>query len=252
MNIRATTEIKFLLKFLLIGIACFAFVLWSVYDGLVKYPNQMPRAVAWEKLDAEVPNGPVAGELWDRISTQHGLNVEFVSGDAAQTDFTKRNLWKLIAVQNGWDSRTPKHDETVEEVQHKINYQYLMGGVGLIISLPCLIWFMRNRGTWIESTEDGLRSSWGQELKCSQIKTFDKRKWDKKGIGVLYYEDAMGVEKKFILDDLKYQRQPMDQIVAWVESQISVDQITNGIPEAMSDPIDSAAQDSEPDDAEPE
>lgn len=240
MNIRANTEFKFLVKYLLIGIACFAFALWSLYDGLVTFPNQIPRAEAWEKLDAEVPDGPVDSEAWDRISAEHGLVLDSNDQTAkSKTDNSKSDLWKLIAKKNGWNKKTLKKDESVSSIEHKVNSQFLFLGIGLIIGVPCLIWFFRNRGTWIESTEDGLRASWGQELKCSQIKTFDKKKWEKKGIGVLSYTDSQGAEKKFALDDLKYERQPMDQIVAWMESQISAEKIINGDPESAADELDS-------------
>ena len=56
MNTRANTEFKFLLKYLLIGIACLGFALFSLYDGLVRFPARIPRAAAWEKLNADLPD----------------------------------------------------------------------------------------------------------------------------------------------------------------------------------------------------
>ncbi len=101
-----------------------------------------------------------------------------------------------------------------------------------LIGFPCLFWYFKNRGTWIESTKDGLKSSWGQEVRISQITQFDKKKWEKKGIGVLTYEGPNGTEK-FVVDDLKYSRKEMDQIVCWIESQIPREMIVNGEPEPV-------------------
>lgn len=99
------------------------------------------------------------------------------------------------------------------------------------MGIPCVLWYLKNKGTWIESTEDGLRSSNGQELKISQITQFDKVKWEKKGIGVFHYTNDQGAEEKFIVDDLKYDRKTTDKIVAWVETQIPSEMIVNGLTE---------------------
>ena len=120
----------------------------------------------------------------------------------------------------------------VEEIQQFIAWNYCFAALGFGIGLPCLIWYFRNKGTWVEATETGIRSSWGQELEFDQITGFDKKKWEKKGIGVLSFESSNG-NGKFVLDDLKYARKPMDEIVRLVESKIPVDMIVNGQPEKI-------------------
>lgn len=211
MNLRANTETKFLLKYLIIGLGCLAFACWSLYDGLYKFPNEIPRAEAWQKLKSDVESDPTL----------------------TRTDLNER--WKVVADENGWSSKQLGADETVESIETKVVYQYIFMAIGVGIGLPCLIWYLRSRNTWIESTADGLRSSNGAELKITQIKKFDKKKWERKGIGVLHYETDEGSTKKFVIDDLKYERKTTDEIVRWIESQIPLEFIVNGLPESALD-----------------
>ena len=172
MNLRAQPERMFLLKFLVIGLICCAFAVYSAYDGFLAYPAEIPRAAAWEKLQLE---------------------------------------------------------NEADAIQNKIYWQYVFIGLGLTIGLPCVCWYLANRNSWIESTEDGLRSSSGTELTLDQIYKFDKKKWEKKGIGVIHFKGNLGgTEGTFIIDDLKYDRKITDEIVRWVESKIPEEMIVNG------------------------
>ena len=220
MNLRATPETKFLLKYLIIGLGCLGFAGYSFYDGVFAYPARIPRAKAWSELKANVESNP---ELGDKELAE---------------------LWKGVAKENGWSAKRPKKDESVESIENLILYQYVFMAIGLGIGLPCTIWYFRARNSWIESTEDGLRSSNGTYLKLSQIEQFDKKKWEKKGIGVLTYRAEDGSTQKFIVDDLKYDRKTTDEIVRWIESKIPAEMIVNGPPEPTSNdtPADADAQ----------
>jgi hypothetical protein len=202
MTVRATTDSKFLLKFLLIALVCLGFAAYALYDGLVKYPSWIPSAEVWANLKA----------------------------DESLDDAERDARYKLAAEENGWPSK--RQGKTPEDIHQLIIWQYIFIVIGIGIGLPCLIWFLKNRGTWVETTEGGLKSSWGQEVDFDQIKNFDKKKWEKKGIGVLTYETSTG-PKKLVLDDLKYARKEMDEIVRLVESKIPREMITNGEPEKI-------------------
>ena len=127
-------------------------------------------------------------------------------------------------------------------------YQYIFMTIGLGIGLPSTIWYFRARNSWIESTEDGLRGSNGAELKLTQITNFDKKKWEKKGIGVLHYQADDGSTKKFVIDDQKYNRKPTDEIVRWIESNIPAEMIVNGSPEPAFSPEEDPDEDDSQDD----
>ena len=202
MTLRADAEKKFIYKFLLIGVVCFGFALFALYDGLVKFPSWMPSAEAWADLKA----------------------------DESLDDGERDTRYKAMAEENGWPSK--RHGKTPDDIRQLIIWQYVFIVIGTCIGLPCLIWFLRNRGTWVGTKEGGLTSSWGQEVEFDQITKFDKKRWEKKGIGVLTYETPQGT-KTFILDDLKYSRKEMDDIVRIVESKIPREMIVNGEPEKV-------------------
>lgn len=222
MNLRANAERKFLLKYLFIGLICLAFGCWATYDGFVKYPNQIPRAQAWEELKQKIE------------STE------------ALSDANLGPMWEGIAKENGWSTKRLKKDESVASVQGKISYQYLFMAIGFCVGIPCLIWYLRNKSCWIESTSDGLRSSNGDELKLQEIVQFDKKKWEKKGIGIVHYKTKDGLSKKFIIDDLKHDRIITDKIVAWMESIIPEEMIVNGPTEAQTMAKKNEAKDPKP------
>lgn len=202
MTVRATADSRFLLKFLLIGVVCVGFACWALYDGLINYPSQIPSAQAWANLKA----------------------------DETLDDAERDARYKELAKENNWPAK--RSGKTPEEIEQSIIWQYIFVVIGTGIGVPCLIWFLKNRGTWVETKKGGITSSWGQEVEFEQIRTFDKKKWEKKGIGVLTYETPDG-EKKFVLDDLKYSRKEMDEIVRLVESRIPLELIINGEPEKI-------------------
>ena len=209
MNLRAEPESKFLLKFLLISLGLLGFAALSVYDGFVKYPAGLPRLEAWEKLGAEIQSNPRLDED-DRLEK-----------------------WETIAKAEGFSQQIPTEDETSDALRSKIVYQYFFIVLGILIGLPMLAKYFMDKESWIESTEDSLKGSWGQEMKIAQITKFDKEKWDKKGIGVFHYKTDQGISRTFKVDDLKYNRQTTDLIVAWIESQIDRDMIVGGEPEPI-------------------
>lgn len=209
MNLRAVPESKFLLKYLLIALGLLGFAALSVYDGFVKYPAGLPRLEAWEKLDAEIRSNPRLDEE-DRVEQ-----------------------WEALAKQEGFSKRIPSEGESSESLRSKIVYQYVFIALGVLIGLPLLAKYFMDKESWIESTEDSLKSSWGQEMKIAQIHQFNKEKWDKKGIGVFHYKTDEGVSRTFVVDDLKFNRQATDKIVQWVESQIDRDMIVGGEPEPI-------------------
>ncbi|MGI9495938.1 MAG: hypothetical protein ACR2NK_07800 [Mariniblastus sp.] len=215
MNLRAHPERLFLLKYLFIGLICCGLAVYAAYDGFLAYPAELPRAEAWESLQTEFK----AEERTKLVAK-----------------------WKTMAKENGWSAKQVRKDDNVAAIQNKIYWQYAFIVIGLAIGLPCVIWYSANRNSWIESTENGLRSSNGMELSLDQIIKFDKKKWEKKGIGIVHFKAKTGQEGTFILDDLKFDRKITDEIVRWMESKISPEMIVNGEPENLQFPDDSSEE----------
>ena len=89
----------------------------------------------------------------------------------------------------------------------------------------------RNRGRWIEASKTGIASSWGQNVDFDRVVSLDKKKWDKKGIAKVLYEDG-NRRRRFVIDDFKFKREPTDRILRQLESRLQPEQITGGVPES--------------------
>ena len=222
MKTRANTDNRFLLKYLIIGVGCLIFGALCIKDALIAYPAEIPRAAAWEELKAKYP----------------------------EADWAPK--WRELADENGWNSKRPKKDESVKAIKTRILWQWIMLAITLCVGLPCLVWYFVNKGTWVEQTEDGVTSSWGEGFKCSEVTQFDKKKWEKKGIGVVHYDSPSEGPKTFVLDDLKFEREAMDAIVRFVESNIDHNLIVNGPPEKLPSKSDETESGETSDDEMPE
>ena len=208
MKARANTENKFLFKYLLIGIGTFLFSLYCFYDAFLNYPAQRPASVAFEKLEEDIEERKAAaGE------------------EAVNWAEVREEEWKKISESNGWANKPPHY--TPDDLKNNINFSIFLGAVCAVIAIPCMLWFFKNRGTWLEIDGTRLSSSNGQSLDFSDIQTLDKKKWENKGLATIHYSDN-GAEKTFVVDDLKYERKIVDEMVAEIEAAIPTEKIING------------------------
>ncbi len=190
-TIRALADGRFLLRYLLIGLACLGFCAYCLYDGLYAYPKQ---------------------------------RLEPAQAYAELVERGEENRWIEVAHENGWDEAKPK--KSVDEARADIVWQFVMAVLSVLFAIPILGLYFRARWTWIEGSSTGINTSWGVAFRYDQIVEIDKKRWDKKGIArITYATDSQ--KRHFILDDLKYQRQPTDQIMELIESNISPDKIVN-------------------------
>lgn len=196
MPLRADNDPRFSRRFLFMGLAAIGFSLWSLYDGAIGYPREQERAVKWEKDYLDRPN----------------------------------EEWIAFAEEQGWSTSIPKNPKTEEEYRTSIASQYAMfvvaGLVGLyLVSIP-----LRARGRWIESTEDGVTSSWGQSFKFDDVVNLEKRQWKNKGIAKVTYVEN-GRKRRLVIDDYKFDRYKTDAILYELEQRIDPAMITGGPPD---------------------
>ena len=182
------------------GIAAIGFALWSAYDGAIKYPHAQERAIEFERLFAE----------------------------------DKADQWEAFATDRGWSTAIPKQSKTEEDHRASIWMQWaqfiVAGLIGLwLISIP-----FRARGRWIESSDTGITSSWGQNLNFSDVVNLEKRQWRSKGIAKVTYLDN-GQKRRFVIDDYKFDRHNTDAILYELEQYIDPALITGGPPEQLPD-----------------
>jgi hypothetical protein len=199
MTIRAENDPKYSRRFLFMGIGAIAFGLWFLYDGAVTYPNQRERALAYHQLESE----------------SQGIDpVEF------------RDKWHEMAKSNGWPTSYPGEAKT----EGDITMQFVMAGMAGIGALVLLSIPLRARGRWIEATDAGITSSWGQSFNFDQVAEVNKRQWRSKGIAKVIYLDG-GRKRRFVIDDYKFGRDATDAILYELEQRIDPTMITNGPPE---------------------
>ena len=200
MNKRAEIEKFFWLKFLVIGLATLGYGAYAGYDAIVEGPYRLEKSKIWEPI-----------LLDDSLSEED-----------------KMNKWKEAATEHGWKKKRPKEKINVKSAKEFIVFNYGLMGLCWLIAIPCLFWCLKTKGSWIESTEDGLRNSAGQQFTLDKITKVDKSKWDKKGITVVHYNNDQGGTSTFRIDDLKFERATVDEIMAWVEDNIDTKLVVNG------------------------
>ncbi len=192
MPLRANNEPKYYRRFLLIGLAALGFALLCLYDGAVKYPYLQSQATKYLKLESK----------------------------------DRSDELKKIAKQHNWVGMPSG------ELEHKYGRvgQYVMAGASAAVGFWLLLGVWRSRGRWIEASETGLSSSWGQRFDYNQVVAIDKKKWKDKGIAKIKYQQG-NRKKKFVLDDYKFDRQVTDSIMFELESKCGTDKIVGGRPE---------------------
>ena len=198
MSVRAEADTKFLRKYLFIALACVAFAIYCLVDGIVLAPNKMPQTVAYADLADQFP------------------------------DMTERsNEWQRVVKENDWPYVIP--EKTPEELESYIMWQYIMAAGCFLVAIPLVVWYQKTKGTHVEADETAIRGSWGVEVPLDSIESVDKKKWHNKGIAKITYSDA-GNQKVFVLDDFKYLREPMGKIMEIIESKVAPQKILNDKP----------------------
>ena len=200
-KLRAEVNPKFKYKFLLIGLIALVVGLYHFIDPVFKYPKMRPASQAYAILETQLQGDD--GEL--------------------------QRQWDALASSKGWPQGKPKYSP--KDLNTNTIYSYFIGILFTFVAgIPCLITFVRCLGQWIAADENGLTNAKGQKVEFNQIGKIDKTKWEKKGIAKLVYSDG-GAEKKFVIDDLKFDRETTDQIMELVEEKVGVDKIEGALPE---------------------
>ena len=148
MAVRSLNDKRYSFRFLFMGALICGFSLYCLYDGFIGYPTEQERALAYEKL------------LRDH----------------------REKEWDELAIEKGWSNQPPQESLDEEAFHTKVGMQFAMAGLTAVIGLPMLIGALMSLGRWVESTDTGITSSWGQSFNFDQVVQLDKKRWPKKGI----------------------------------------------------------------------
>jgi len=207
MDIKSTARKSYILKFLLIGLTALAFGLWNLNDATFTYPAKRPHADAYLEMQ-----GP--------------LNED---GQASISDGDLQEAWQAYAESNGLPPTKPDmHDH----LDFLITSNYFIGCVFGLLGLWCLATGLPAIGKWIELRDGKLSTKGGSEIALENITAIDKSRWEKKGIAKVSATNADGKVQTLVIDDLKFEREPTDKIMAEIERVAGEDKITAGKPES--------------------
>ena len=218
MSLRAEVDKKFIRRFLIIGLGCIAFMLWGGYDALYTYPSQFEAAKKYKDLYHQMEAGEINEDQ-----------------RAAQ--------WKELVEANKW----PQKPNSADVAQQYIYFNWFLFGAGLLAGIFFLMKYMKLLDSWMEAKDGELMTSWGTTMKLDQVKEVNKTKWSKKGIARVIYADENGSQRTLVLDDFKYHRETVGEILKLVEEGLSDEQIVGALREpAASDSVSSNSESSEP------
>jgi len=304
--IRANISRGYLFRLAMVAFFGTGLGFWCIYDGLVTYPAQRDRALAYRKIydasletvtkpaerAASVLMAPKTSSEWsgkqwakqvqqelarqsdavtsrqseiflvltflyqhlepgeapklseeNRLILRGRLRNQLIKMTGDPSEFTEDQESPIHAVSEkvaaGWKEKTSNED-WVEDYpgepknEYAIDQQFYMVAGIFPFALFFIFRFFRNRGRWVEATDEGIVASWGQSVRFSQIDEFDKKRWDKKGIAKIRYS-ADDKRRTFVLDDCNFEHLPIRAMVRLVESNIRADQIVGGDPEPVED-----------------
>jgi len=207
MDIKANARRSYILKFVLIGLSALAFGLWNLKDATITYPAQRPHADAYLAMQGP-PNE---------------------NGDYMISDGDLQEAWTAYAEPRGLPITKPDmHDH----LDFLIKSNYFIGGVFSLLGLWCLGLGLPTIGKWIELKDGTVSTKGGTGIALKDITAIDKTRWEKKGIAKVSATDANGKLQTVTIDDLKFDREPTDQIMAEIERVAGEDKITAGKPES--------------------
>lgn len=200
MDIRAEHDHEFNMRKLWI-VAFFAgWSIWSAYDLAYTYPASIKKI-----------------EIYDKIKSE-----------SSDLDEAKKK-WAKMAEEKGWARKPPK--STVDGVQWSIMFNYITLVGGAILAIFFTWKYFKIRSSWFGADEERVKNSFGLDVPFKSIQSVDKKKWAKKGIAHVTYKDEQGNSNVFVMDDFKYVREPMGEIMRRIEQHLKPEQIIGGEPE---------------------
>lgn len=109
------------------------------------------------------------------------------------------HLWEEYTGKRKWSSET----EEKPFKKGKITEQFIAMGVTLVLIAVTLFFLIRTMRRKITADDEALHTQDGRRIPYTDMVRIDKRKWDTKGLALVYYNDG-GEEKKAKIDGMVY------------------------------------------------
>ncbi|MEX0776741.1 MAG: hypothetical protein WD042_13645 [Phycisphaeraceae bacterium] len=208
MSDKAYIDKAYLGRVALLALMFLGFSGWFLYDGFVKYPRQ---DLIYREFQDFKQKHAGSGDSSDKLS----------------------DLWNAYALEKGYPQVNPQADMTTGQAEpgkaHSDSDILTQKGLGFAL-LPLGLFFLfavvRLKGRWISSDGSALITSWGQRVPFDAVTLLNKARWKSKGIAVVLYTDESSQVGRLVLDDWKYNRQPITDLVKETESYLKPEQIT--------------------------
>src|SRR5262245_15216350 len=153
MRIRAENDPRYHYKFLIMGGLVLLGALWFLKDGIWGYPARERRGFEDFKYDFK--------NLFSDANRQSMSFDEFK--DTANDEESRQ--WNEYAQQ--------REIPTGVKITEQFAYAILCALLGF-----AFLWGpLRSRGRWIEASDEGLTSSWGESFRFDEVEVVNKRAW---------------------------------------------------------------------------
>jgi len=153
---------------------------WFIFDGWLGFPRSNERWLAHEKFKTE-----------NRLSE-----------------------WPAFAKNAGWNEAPPHKLYKKEDIAG----QYVIGSLALLLGIATFI-YRAGQIRLVFKLEDGaVIIPGGKRVPFESITGINRKKWDAKGLATVYYS-IDGRQGKFILDDYKFDPEPIHKIMTEIEAK---------------------------------
>lgn len=190
MAIETSVNKEWSVRLLLITVAFGFFGGWSLYDGIVGYPE----ARELYRMTHDNTDGKSVGELLDR------------------------EAWEDEVVEAGYDPEliAAKAHKLKPKSDFDVIAQFVMATICFPVALMAFVWMLHHARRKPRVDDSGLIFA-GTTVPFDAIGEIDKTLWGSKGIATIHYE-VQGTAGRFKMDDWKYK--DADKALAFIEDKL--------------------------------
>ena len=189
---------------------------WAEYEISTEGKRALSN-IELNKLKEAFLSGKRLDLSWEDFARNNGYPL---SKDESSKDRRKWSLYGTLSGEKGWSDSEPKYHNESEIVA-----QIIIGSILLLSALYVLILTLINRTRAISSDKGSFTTETGLVIDFKAINKIDTRKWNKKGLAYIFYENEKGLSSKTVVDDLKYKG--ADEILERIKNEFTGELVEN-------------------------